>query len=291
MGSHDRIKKQICFDLRFGELPCEKNNYKKDGISDGLLLDNSKEFHINNSLFYDIKPGLAREQLVKLEKNQKNFKTIGYKVRKLKLNFFSLLKLFYSNLYSFIHIYFNFPKPKLGFTFLDQLNLVKFFTKEFEIKASLSQYSIRKYISFLDYDPVHHIIGQVCHDKKTLFFGIAHSSLHDEGYFKSPSFVSFDHYFIVSKFHSRIHPAWSNNHSMLHDIGPWKSDFIINYSNSKYFSKKIENIKKSLSKFCIISLHLPPLDTFIFNEDSIKNWLNAFLKILITNENIFFILT
>ena len=29
MWSHDRIKKQICFDLRFGELPCEKNNYKR----------------------------------------------------------------------------------------------------------------------------------------------------------------------------------------------------------------------------------------------------------------------
>ena len=77
----------------------------KDGISDGLLLDNSKEFHINNSLFYDIKPGLTREQLVELEKNQKNFKTIGYKVRKLKLNFFSLLNYFIQiYIRSFIYI-------------------------------------------------------------------------------------------------------------------------------------------------------------------------------------------
>ena len=285
-----KISKEICYDLRYGELPCKKNQMKRYGASDGLFIDETQEFKKENSLYYDIKNGLTKEQLLKLEKEHEKLHIAGFKLKRIEMNILNLINIFFSNIKIFSCAFFYLPKPKKGFGLTDQVNLLKFFSNYFEIKLSLYNYSFKKYVSFLDYDPIHHVIGQVCKDKKSIFFGIAHSCLQDEGYHKSPVFLSFQHYFIVSDYHSSIHPTWKNNHSLLHKIGPWRSDFIVRYSNNEYYSLKIEKIKKLLSKFSVISLHLPPIDSFIFDDNAMEFWLNTFNKILNANNKIFFIL-
>ena len=286
----EKTNKNICYDMRFAKLPSKKNYEKKDGITDGFLIDKTDFFSLENSLFFDIKNTLKKNDLLKLVEENNQVELAGAKLNKIKINFISITKILINNILDFSDAFFFCPQPKEGWHFHERLEIVSFFHKVFQVELSLYNYNLHSYISFLDYDPLHHAIGYICKRKNTIFFGIAHSSLHDQAYYPSPSFVSFDHYLIVSEFHKKIHPSWKNKVTNLHCIGPWKSDFTYNYLKNDHFSKKIESIKKSLQNYFVVSLHLPPVGTFVFSEKEIKKWLNIFLELINENKKLFFIL-
>ena len=147
------------------------------------------------------------------------------------------------------------------------------------------------YLSRLDYSHRHHAVGAACKEAGIHYAGICHSALGGDGYVPQRSIISFDTFFVYSSwFPKHFFPTWSNPFTRIKTMGVWRSDLSVQAQQVNAIHQKSRAIHQELQKDWVVALHLPVPQAYMFDVNTVRQWMEGFTNLVSSYPDIAFIL-